>query len=70
MDRGCELIQSGTGEHFAALPLQKVQEELDAAKTQMERDGTQFPDETYEDGVIAALGWLMGLQGAPVSESN
>lgn len=53
--------------HFVAMPVATLQQELEAAQTQ-QNAGTLYPDEGFEDGVVATLRWMLGAQGAPVSE--
>lgn len=31
---------------------------------------TQFPDLTYEDGVVAALNWLLGIEDEPIENAG
>ncbi|TOL25199.1 hypothetical protein [Vibrio parahaemolyticus] len=46
-----------------------VEKEIDLAQTLIEIEGTGYPDDTYEDGVIAALRWMQGLWSAPTSDA-
>lgn len=46
-----------------------VEKEIDLAQTLIEIEGTGYPDDTYEDGVIAALRWVQGRWPAPTSDA-
>ncbi|WKE65044.1 hypothetical protein PVT67_15480 [Gallaecimonas kandeliae] len=62
------VAQLPAGTRFAAMPEQDLQQEIAAAQLQVDTE-TLFPDDTFEDGVIATIRWFLGLQGAPVSDA-
>ncbi|MDC5753835.1 hypothetical protein OPW41_18195 [Vibrio europaeus] len=46
-----------------------IEVEIDKAQTLIEIEGSGYPDDTYEDGVIAALRWVQGLWPEPTSDA-
>lgn len=46
-----------------------IEQEIDLAQTVIEIEGTGYPNDTFEDGVIAALRWVQGLWPAPTSDA-
>ncbi len=49
--------------------VEAVEKEIDLAQTLIEIEGTGYPDDTYEDGVIAALRWVQGRWSVPTSDA-
>lgn len=45
-----------------------IEQEIELAQTLIEIEGTGYPDDTFEDGVIAALRWVQGLWPSPTSD--
>lgn len=48
---------------------QAIEQEIDLAQTVIEIEGTGYPNDTFEDGVIAALRWVQGLWPSPTSDA-
>lgn len=46
-----------------------IEREIELAQTLIEVEGSGYPDDTYEDGVIAALRWMQGLWPTPTSDA-
>ncbi|MDF4919599.1 hypothetical protein P3607_11145 [Vibrio parahaemolyticus] len=46
----------------------QLEREIEMAETLIEVDGTAFPDCTFEDGYIAALKFVMNIEGSNVRE--
>ncbi|ODS10951.1 hypothetical protein [Vibrio scophthalmi] len=46
-----------------------IEQEIDLAQTVIEIEGTGYPNDTFEDGVIAALRWVQGLWPSPTSDA-
>lgn len=46
----------------------QIERELEMAQTLIEKDGTAFPDDTFEEGYIAALNFVLNRQGSNVRE--
>jgi len=40
--------------------------QLDLAHLLTERLGTEYPDNSYEEGVLDTLNWVLGLGAAPL----
>ncbi|MEW7865479.1 hypothetical protein [Aeromonas diversa] len=47
--------------------LEQAQEQLLLCEQISETEGTCYPDDTYEDGIKAALLWALGLGPAPLN---
>lgn len=45
-----------------------LEREVEMAEALIERDGTAFPESTFEDGYIAALKFVMNIEGSNVRE--
>jgi len=45
-----------------------IEHEIEMAETIIENEGTAFPDDTFEDGYIAALKFMLNQQGSNVRE--
>lgn len=45
-----------------------IENEIEMAEAIIERDGTAFPNDTFEDGYIAALRFVLNQQGSNVRE--
>nr|WP_321270488.1 hypothetical protein [uncultured Tolumonas sp.] len=45
----------------------QVLQQVERAKGVIDLHGTMFPDDTFEDGVIAALTWIFGDAAEPLS---
>ncbi|MGY3571942.1 hypothetical protein [Vibrio paucivorans] len=45
-----------------------IEHEIDMAEAIIESEGTAFPDDTFEDGYIAALKFMLNQQGSNVRE--
>ncbi|MDA0148829.1 hypothetical protein [Vibrio sp. LaRot3] len=48
---------------------QAIEAEIDLAQMLIELEGTGYPDDTFEDGVIAALRWVQGRWPQPTSDA-
>lgn len=48
---------------------QAIEQEIELAQTLIEMEGSGYPDDTFEDGVIAALLWVQGLLPPPTSDA-
>lgn len=46
----------------------QVLQQVERAKGFIDLHGTMFPDETFEDGVIAALEWIFGETSKPFGD--
>ncbi|MGX9522475.1 hypothetical protein ACWX0P_27270 [Vibrio mediterranei] len=46
----------------------QIERELEMAQTLIEKDGTAFPDDTFEEGYIATLNFVLNRQGSNVRE--
>ncbi|HAV1517139.1 TPA: hypothetical protein JG825_005218 [Vibrio parahaemolyticus] len=46
----------------------QLEREIEMAEALIEADGTAFPDCTFEDGYIAALKFVMNMEGSNVRE--
>lgn len=46
----------------------QIERELERAQTLIEKDGTAFSDDTFEEGYIAALNFVLNRQGSNVRE--
>ena len=46
---------------------EQAQEQLLLCEQISETEGTCYPDDTYEDGIKAALLWALGLGPAPLN---
>ena len=40
----------------------EIRDQIDKATEQIDKGGTKWRGETYEDGVYAALSWVLGEQ--------
>lgn len=45
-----------------------IEHEIDMAEAIIEHESTAFPDDTFEDGYIAALKFMLNQQGSNVRE--
>ena len=46
----------------------EVREEIDRANSSNE-EGSRYPGMTYEEGVVAALGWMLGdIKSSPMED--
>ncbi len=45
-----------------------LEREVEMAEALIEHDGTAFPESTFEDGYIAALKFVMNIEGSNVRE--
>jgi len=45
----------------------QVSQQVERARGFIELHGTMFPDDTFEDGVIATLEWIFGNAAEPLS---
>jgi hypothetical protein len=45
-----------------------IDREIEMAEALIERDGTAFPDSSFEEGYIAALNYVLNRQGSNVRE--
>ncbi|WP_323944314.1 hypothetical protein [Aeromonas hydrophila] len=50
--------------------VEQAEEQLLLCEQISETEGTCYPDDTYEDGIRAALLWVLGLGLAPLSEEE
>ncbi len=50
--------------------VEQAEEQLQLCEQISETEGTCYPDDTYEDGIKAALLWVLGLGPAPLSEEE
>jgi hypothetical protein len=48
----------------------QVLQQVERAKGFIDLHGTMFPDETFEDGVIAVLEWIFGNAAEPLSHDR
>lgn len=46
----------------------QIKEQIQQAKALVESGETQYPDDNFEDGVIATLEWIFGGAVAPLME--
>ncbi|MFM4963756.1 hypothetical protein ACEUBT_08395 [Aeromonas bivalvium] len=46
--------------------VEQAEEQLQLCEQISETEGTCYPDDTYEDGIKAALLWALGLGPAPL----
>jgi len=46
--------------------VEQAEEQLQLCEQISENEGTCYPDDTYEDGIKAALLWALGLGPAPL----
>ena len=50
--------------------VEKAEEQLQLCEQISETEGTCHPDDTYEDGIKAALLWALGLGPMPLNEEE
>ena len=50
--------------------VEQAEEQLQLCEQISETEGTCYPDDTYEDGIKAALLWVLGQGPAPLSEEE
>ncbi|WP_454009971.1 hypothetical protein [Aeromonas sp. Marseille-Q7275] len=50
--------------------VERAEEQLLLCEQISETEGTCYPDDTYEDGIKAALLWALGLGPMPLNEEE
>lgn len=50
--------------------IEQLLQQIEQAKQNIEANDTEFPDDGFEDGIIATLEWILGGASAPLSSVN
>lgn len=49
---------------------QEIRQQIELAKQCITELGSNYPDDTFEDGVIATLEWIFSGAAAPLTEGS
>lgn len=47
---------------------EQIKQQIELAKKNISGSGSDFPDDTFEDGVVSTLEWVFGGAAAPLTE--
>lgn len=50
--------------------VEQLLQQIELAKQNIETNNTEYPDDGFEDGIIATLEWFLGGASAPLSSVN
>jgi len=49
---------------------EQIKQQIELAKKNISELGSDFPDDTFEDGIISTLEWVFGGAAAPLNEGS